>query len=138
MRDLGDRIVEGGNSAAVDPFDRRHARKILAAFGRAYGKLPEELISLTEDQEKFLDGVISLLDADGQILPIRLVLLVEMLKGAAWDEKSLIELTRTGDVARAFLELAFNAKHAAVRVWVAPEGSTFGSEVSVAFARSKL
>lgn len=51
MRDLGDRIVEGSNSAAVDPFDRRHARKILAAFGRAFGKLPEELISLGRSGE---------------------------------------------------------------------------------------
>ncbi len=110
MRDLGDRIVEGGNSAAVDPFDRRHARKILAAFGRAYGKLPEELVSLTEYKEKFLDGVISLLDASGQILPIRLVLLAEIVKRKAWDETSLIELTRKGDVARAFLEAAFSAK----------------------------
>ena len=44
MRDLRDRIVEGGNAAAVDAFDRRHARKILVAFGRAYGKLPEDLV----------------------------------------------------------------------------------------------
>ena len=110
MRDLGDRIVEGGNAAAVDPFDRRHARKILAAFGRAYGKLPEDLVSLSDDQEKFLDGVISLLDADGQILPIRLVLLAEVIKGVAWDEKSLIELTRMEDLARAFLDVAFSAK----------------------------
>ena len=59
MRDLGDRINEGSNSAAVDPFDRGHARKILAAFGRALGTLPEELLPLSEDQEKFLEGAIS-------------------------------------------------------------------------------
>ena len=112
MRDLGDRIVEGGNSAAVDPFDRRHARKILAAFGRAFGKLPEELVSLSEDQEKFLDGVISLLDTDGQILPIRLVLLAEMVRREAWDERALSKVLRTRDLARAFLEMAFSAKSA--------------------------
>ncbi len=112
MRDLGDRIVEGGNAATLDPFDRRHATKILSAFGRAYGKLPEDLGSLSADQEKFLDCVISLLDADGQILPIRLVLLAEVIKGEAWDERSLIELTRIEDLARAFLDVAFNAKSA--------------------------
>ncbi len=112
MRDLGDRIAEGGNSAAVDPFDRGHARKILAAFGRAYGKLPEGLVPLSENQEKFLDGVISLLDEDGQILPIRLVLLAEMIKREAWDVQTLGEVIRAKDVARGFLEMAFSAKSA--------------------------
>ena len=41
MRDLEIRLVEGQNSAAVDLFDLRHARKVLAAFGRAFGVLPE-------------------------------------------------------------------------------------------------
>lgn len=112
MRDLGDRIVDGGNSAALDPFDRRHARKMLEAFGRASGKLPEDLVPCSEVQEKFLDGVISLLDADGQILPIRLVLVAEMVKRQAWDEQSLSEVLRMNDVARAFLEVAFDARSA--------------------------
>ena len=34
-------LVEGENSPPVDLFDPRHARKVLAAFGRAYGALPE-------------------------------------------------------------------------------------------------
>ena len=59
MRDLGDRLIEGGNAAAVDPLDRAHARKILVACGRAYGKLPERHLPLSEDQETFLDGAIS-------------------------------------------------------------------------------
>ena len=112
MRDLGDRIVEGGNSAAVDPFDRGHARKVLAAFGRAFGKLPEEPVSLSEDQEKLLEGVISLLDGDGQLLPIRLVLLAETVKHRAWDEQALSEMLRMRDVARGFLEMAFGAENA--------------------------
>jgi len=112
MRDLGDRIVEGGNSAVVYPFDRRHARKILAAFGRAYGTLPEGHVSLSEEQERFLDDAISLLDQGGQILPIRLVLFAEMVKRGTWDEQRLSELLRMGDVATAFLEAAFSARSA--------------------------
>ena len=42
MRDLEIRLVEGENSAAVDLFDLDHARKVLAAFGRAFGKLARE------------------------------------------------------------------------------------------------
>ena len=57
--------------------------------------------------------MISLLDAaDGQILPIRLVLLAEVIKGEAWDEKGLIELTRMEDLARTFLDAAFSGKSA--------------------------
>ena len=41
MRDLEIRLVEGENIALVDLFDPRHARKVLTAFGRAYGTLPE-------------------------------------------------------------------------------------------------
>ena len=37
MRDLEIRLVEGDNSALVDLFDPRHAKKVLMAFGRAYG-----------------------------------------------------------------------------------------------------
>ena len=39
MRELEIRLLEGQNSALVDLFDLDHARKVLAAFGRAFGKL---------------------------------------------------------------------------------------------------
>ncbi len=41
MRDLEVRLVEAQNSAAVDLFPMRHAEKVLTAFGRAFGALPE-------------------------------------------------------------------------------------------------
>ena len=59
MRDLEIRLVEGENSALVDLFDPRHARKVLMAFGRAYGALPENADDLTGDQESFLNQSIS-------------------------------------------------------------------------------
>ena len=40
MQELEVRLVEAENSAAVDLFDPLHARKVLAAFGRSYGRLP--------------------------------------------------------------------------------------------------
>src|SRR5262249_297012 len=40
MRDLEIDLVPDQNIAAVDLFDLRHARKVLAAFGQAYGTLP--------------------------------------------------------------------------------------------------
>ena len=44
FRELEDPLVEGRNYALVDRFDRQHACKVLTAFGRAYGKLDDELI----------------------------------------------------------------------------------------------
>ena len=43
MRAVEIRLLEGDNSAAVDLFDPAHARKVLASFGRAFGKLSEQL-----------------------------------------------------------------------------------------------
>src|SRR6202034_2541460 len=34
-------LLQGKNMALVDLFDARHAKKVLAAFGRAFGILPE-------------------------------------------------------------------------------------------------
>jgi formylglycine-generating enzyme required for sulfatase activity len=41
MQALEIRILEGSNSRLVDLFDPRHARKVLTAFGRAFGALPD-------------------------------------------------------------------------------------------------
>src|SRR5262249_45550872 len=45
MRQLEVRLVEGQNSAAVDLFDVDHGKRVLAAFGRAFGRLPEADLS---------------------------------------------------------------------------------------------
>ena len=50
FRELEDPLVEGRNYALVDRFDRQHACKVLTAFGRAYGKLDNEL---STSQEQF-------------------------------------------------------------------------------------
>jgi hypothetical protein len=47
MRGLDFRLVEGDNSGAVDLFELLHSRKVLTAFGRAYGVLPERTSDFT-------------------------------------------------------------------------------------------
>ena len=42
LRDLEVELVQGQNLAAVDLFDVRHAKRVLKAYGRAYGALPED------------------------------------------------------------------------------------------------
>src|SRR5207248_2521641 len=55
MQKLEVRLVEGQNSAAVDLFPMRHACKVLAAFGRAFGELPEVAADASKQQKKFLE-----------------------------------------------------------------------------------
>ncbi len=72
MRDLEIRLVEGENSAAVDLFDPRHAKRVLAAFGRAYGILPEQPSEPSSEQEAFLDQSVAGLAQDGKVISVRL------------------------------------------------------------------
>ena len=68
-------LVQAGNAAAVELFDARHTRKVLEAFGRALGQLPEARESVTEEAEQFLEEVASgLTDVDGRTIPMRLSL----------------------------------------------------------------
>src|SRR5204862_5029876 len=56
LRDLEVRLVEGENSALADLFPVRHAEKVLAAFGRAFGVLPDGEASA--EQKQFLEQAI--------------------------------------------------------------------------------
>ncbi len=112
MRDLEIRLVEGENSALVDLFDPRHARKVLMAFGRAYGALPENVADLGRDQEPFLDQAISGLAQDGKIISVRLALFAEMIKGKPWTSATLEEVGGTEGMGLTFLEETFSVSTA--------------------------
>ena len=112
MRDLEIRLLEGENSALVDLFDPRHAKKVLMAFGRAYGALPENIGDLSSDQDSFLDQSISGLAQDGKIISVRLALFAEMVKGKPWTPATLKEVGGTEGIGLAFLEETFSASTA--------------------------
>src|SRR5262249_7169074 len=109
MRELDIRLLEGDNSAAVDLFDPRHAKKVLMAFGQAYGALPERIDELNKDQETFLDQSISGLSQDGKIISVRLALFAEMMKGKPWTPATLREVGGTEGVGLTFLEETFTS-----------------------------
>ncbi|HUY35565.1 MAG TPA: protein kinase [Pirellulales bacterium] len=56
MRELEVRLVEAQNSAAVDLFDLDHARKVLAAFGRAFGRVGQASVGNALRGVPFSDG----------------------------------------------------------------------------------
>ncbi|MGO9462634.1 MAG: protein kinase domain-containing protein [Isosphaeraceae bacterium] len=109
MQGLEIRLVEGENSTLVDLFDARHARKVLAAFGRAYGALPEKISDLSREQESFLDKAVSSLAQDGKVVPVRLALFAEMVKTKPWVPATLREAGGALGVGVAFLEETFSA-----------------------------
>lgn len=107
MRELEVPLVEGRNSAPADLFDPRHARKVLAAFGRAYGALPAT--DPAPDQGRFLDSAVEGLAEGGKIVPVRLALFAEMVKGKPWTPVTLREVGGAEGVGVAFLEETFAA-----------------------------
>jgi formylglycine-generating enzyme required for sulfatase activity len=109
MRDLEVRLLEGENSAAVDLFAIRHAEKVLAAFGRAFGVLPENPSETSKDQKQFLEQAVAGLAQEGKVICVRLALFAEMMKGKAWTPSSLKAVGGTEGVGVTFLEETFSA-----------------------------
>jgi eukaryotic-like serine/threonine-protein kinase len=112
MRELEIRLLEGEDSALVDLFDPRHAKKVLTAFGQAYGALPESISDVSSDHNSFLDQSIAGLAQDGKIVPVRLALFAEMVKGKPWTPATLKEVGGTEGIGLMFLEETFSASTA--------------------------
>ncbi len=105
-------LVQGKNMAPVDRFDPRHAKKVLAAFGRAFGILPERAGDLPKDEEAFLDQAVAGLAQDGKVISVRLALFAEMVKGKSWTPATLKEAGGMEGVGVTFLEETFAASTA--------------------------
>lgn len=112
LRDLEVRLVEGENSALADLFDLEHARKVLSAFGRAFGRLPESTSELSREQKDFVKEAVAGLAEDGKVICVRLALFAEMMKGKPWTRAVLKEVGGTQGVGVTFLEETFSASTA--------------------------
>jgi formylglycine-generating enzyme required for sulfatase activity len=109
MRELEIRLVDGQNSAAVDLFPVRHAKKVLAAFGRAFGAFPDNSTDASKEQKLFLEQAVSGLAQENKVISVRLALFAEMMKGKSWTPATLKEVGGAQGVGVAFLEEAFSA-----------------------------
>ena len=112
MTDLELDIRQGDNAALVDLFDPLHARKVLAEFGRAFGRLPEDRATLTHAQGDFLDRAVAGLMQDGKVISVRLALFAEMVKGKPWEPAMLSAVGGAEGVGVTFLEETFSARTA--------------------------
>lgn len=109
FRALEVRLVEGENCALTDLFDLDYACKVLAAFGRAFAKLPDSFGNLSREQKSFLDAAVVGLAQEGKVICIRLALFAEMMKGKPWTPATLKEVGGTQGVGVRFLDETFNA-----------------------------
>jgi len=105
-------LLQGRNLAAADLFDPRHAQRVLSAFGRAFGNLPEKASEITPEQREFLSQAVSALVQDGKVICVRLALFAEMMKGKPWTPTSLREVGGTEGIGVTFLEESFSSQTA--------------------------
>jgi serine/threonine protein kinase/formylglycine-generating enzyme required for sulfatase activity len=112
LRELEVRLVEDHNLAAVDLFPERHAEKVLAAFGRAFGALPDQISEATKEQKDFLKQSVAGLAEEGKVICVRLALFAEMMKGKPWTPSTLKAVGGTKGVGVTFLEETFSSSTA--------------------------
>jgi serine/threonine protein kinase/formylglycine-generating enzyme required for sulfatase activity len=118
MRQLEIPLREGLNSAPVDLFDVDHANKVLAAFGRAFGKLPENSVQMTREQRQFLLRAIAGsrtmpgLAQEDKVICVRLAVFAEMMKGKPWSIASLRAVGGITGLGVSFLEETFSSPSA--------------------------
>ncbi len=105
-------LLQGKNMALSDLFDARHAKRVLAAFGRAFGTLPDRAGDLSKDEEAFLDQAVAGLAQEGKVISVRLALFADMVKGKPWTPATLKEVGGMEGVGVTFLEETFTASTA--------------------------
>jgi eukaryotic-like serine/threonine-protein kinase len=115
MSELEIPLVEGHNSSAMDLFPARHAERVLAAFGRAAGDLPANSNDDSKEQRQFLLEAVSGISQEGKVVPVRLALFAEMVKGKPWTAATLKSLGGPEGVGVRFLDETFTASTALPR-----------------------
>ena len=112
LLDLEVDLVPGRNIALVDLFDFDHAKKVLTAFGQAFGKLPEKSSDVSQEQGEFLSKAVSGLSQENKVICVRLALFAEMMKGRPWTPVAFKEVGGTEGVGVTFLEDTFSSPSA--------------------------
>jgi hypothetical protein len=83
--------------------------RVLTAFGRAYGELPEPPAALTKEQQQFIEQAVDSLAEQEKVICVRLSLFAEMAKSRPWTPASLRQLGGAEGVGAAFLRETFSS-----------------------------
>ena len=122
MQALDLAIAENVNATAVDLFNAQHARRVLAKFGAAYGKLPESIEQLSPSQSRFLDAAVKYLSSDGRVICVQLTLLTEMLKNRSWEKTTGLFSDGGVGIGMRFFEETFDSENTSRRIRVHADG----------------
>jgi serine/threonine protein kinase/formylglycine-generating enzyme required for sulfatase activity len=107
MDELEVKMTPEQNVAPMQLLSSWHARKVLIAFGRAFGALPHG--DLAPEQSLFVDEVIQNLAEHDRIIPVRLALFTEMIKERTWVPETLTAIGGMEGIGVAFLEDSFSS-----------------------------
>ncbi|QEH39283.1 Serine/threonine-protein kinase PknB (plasmid) [Aquisphaera giovannonii] len=103
-------LLEGDNSASVEPFDEAHAMAVLREFGRAYGRLPAAPAEPGPDAAEFLRQAIDQMRrSDGGITPVHLCLFADVLRRSPWTTSTLRGFRGIGGIGETFLRETFDS-----------------------------
>ncbi len=105
-------ISEHHNTACVDLFDLEHARRVLASFGTAMGKLPTDESRWSVKQKQFVISAIDYLSVGGKVVCVQLALFAEMMKHRPWDDPKLFTQDGGAGIGVAFFEQSFGSDSA--------------------------
>lgn len=111
MHELDKRLLEGFNSTAIDTFSPAHAKRVLAAFARAYDRVPRDPDGVAQCS-RFLDLAIESLTVDGKLICVRLAVFAEMMKNRPWVPASLDAVGGAKGLGVAFLDESFSREKA--------------------------
>jgi serine/threonine protein kinase len=115
MRAVEVPISEGKNAAAVGRFSKRHARKVLTAFGRAYGAIGPDSEETPDPQRVFIRHAVDDLAEGDTVSCVHLAIFAEMMKEKEWNLRTLRSVGGSKGVGIVFLEETFSADTAPAR-----------------------
>ena len=109
MQQLDIPLTEHDNAAAIEPFDQRHATRVLTEFGRATGCLSADAGELSRSERTFLERAVTELAAEGRVNPVQLATFFEIMKSRPWTLASLRRIGGSVGVGVRFLEESFSS-----------------------------
>ena len=110
MAQLDLKVQEGVNALGIPLFDRRHARRVLTAYGQANEAFGDVI---TPKQTKFISDAIAEMSENGRVIPIHLALFSQMMDSDSWDSGELKKMGGWKGLGVHFLESIFADKRAA-------------------------
>lgn len=107
LKCLETRIEESRNAMALPLLDERHARRVLEAYGRAYGSLPPEETPLGKAQSRFLEAAVSELAQNSRVVCVHLAVFAETVKGRPWEVSKFRQLGGWQGIGREYIAGVF-------------------------------